>query len=100
MERIDEFANKGWRKLAAQLAEGLILVEEITDFEIINFRKEQCLKCPNMDKENKMCGICKCFLSIKTKAKTNRTPNGIQVTHCPIGNWNDKEIADHYNSKK
>lgn len=102
MGGLDEsFTNKGWRKLAAELAGGVLVIEETTDFALINFRREQCVACPNMDKKNKMCKICTCFLSEKTKSITNRTLTGeVQVTHCPIGNWNDKEIADHYNNLK
>lgn len=99
-EGLDErFTVKGWRKLAGMIAQGLVVVQPLNDDALTEWRRDQCWGCDEIDKKNIMCKKCGCFLEEKTKAKTNRTITGdIVVTHCPLGKWNDIEIANHYNN--
>lgn len=95
----DLFVVRGWRKIAGLIARGLIVETPLNNPELTEWRRDQCLQCPNMDRKNIMCNICKCFLEEKTLAKTNKLITGdIVVTHCPEGKWNDLEIANFYNN--
>lgn len=87
---VDEFESKGLKKLVLNVIEGVIVEEPLTDPEIILERQKICSSCEDMDRKNKMCKICKCFLEIKTKSKVNKKPNGkSEITHCPVNKWLD-----------
>lgn len=78
-------------------ADGLLAVEKHGDQELADFRMSKCNECPHMELENgePVCGICGCYLDIKIHCLTNRDFKGrLQVTHCPIGRWGDKELAE------
>jgi len=79
------------------LAENLI-VKEGVDTETADWRFEICLKCPYRDAEENKCLQCGCFLDLKTASRVNWRPskNRNEITHCPLGKWNDKEIANEY----
>lgn len=95
----DRFEVTGLRKLMGKAAAGLLVVEPLNNPELTEFRRDQCWECPNRDPKNLTCNICKCFLEEKTLSLTNRTKKfGIEITHCPIGNWNDIEIVEYYKS--
>lgn len=96
----DRFKVTGWRFLLKGIAAGLIVDELLKDEEIVHFRRVTCLACPEMNHEHKTCNVCGCFLDLKTRSKTNRTKRGIEVTHCPLGKWDDKDIAEHYAEQK
>ncbi|HQU61468.1 MAG TPA: hypothetical protein PLU64_19805, partial [Saprospiraceae bacterium] len=62
-------------------------------------RMNACRACPNFDKESQQCGVCLCYMDVKTTLLRNRNPykgGRIEVTHCPEGRWGDIEIANHY----
>lgn len=65
------------------------------DAETIAFRKAQCNLCPF--RQDDKCGICKCFIDIKTTTKVNRRIDGTkEVTHCPKGRWKDQNLVSFY----
>lgn len=79
-----------------------VIVKEETDIETAIKRSLICGGCERNDKtENGPYGVCmdcKCFLDLKPKSKTNWNPkkNRNEITHCPNGFWNDKDIANIY----
>lgn len=74
------------------------LVVDDVPVEVAEYRYNVCLSCDKRKADTDQCGICNCFLQLKTGAKTNINPlkGRTEITHCPIGRWNDKEIANHY----
>jgi hypothetical protein len=57
-----------------------------------------CKICDKYNAEDDKCTVCGCFMEIKTGTKIHRNPLKLrtEVTHCPLGKWADKEIANHY----
>lgn len=75
-----------------------ILVESETDNATAQKRLDVCNTCDHrLEKENK-CGVCGCFLDLKSKSLENYNPKKLrtEITHCPIGNWGDLELANFY----
>jgi hypothetical protein len=81
-----------------KLAAAKILVEEEIEQEIADWRMGICFACPVLDKKEIRCKACKCFMEVKTKAKTNFNPKKLryEITHCPMGKWSDLELANEY----
>ena len=82
-----------------QLAKITLAVEEHGVPELSEFRLNICRACENFEKEMEQCGVCGCFMDIKTTLFTNRNPHAagrIEITHCPLGKWMDKHIANAY----
>jgi hypothetical protein len=78
-------------------ADGLLAVEKHGDTELSKFRMSKCNECPHKKMENgePVCGVCGCYLDIKIHCLTNRDKHGkVQITHCPIGRWDDAEFAE------
>lgn len=77
-------------------AKGLVLDD--VPFDVSEFRYQTCKTCDKRKPETDQCGICNCFLKLKSGSKTNINPlrARTEITHCPLGKWNDKEIANHY----
>jgi hypothetical protein len=73
-------------------------VELLKDRALVDFRMNTCRGCNKFDKEEQTCGVCGCFMDVKTTHKTTRNLKKLRIetTHCPMGKWNDKEIANHY----
>lgn len=91
-----------WLDEIAKTAAMEVLVLELVPNDLRDFRRSVCETCPNLlnpgDLKTWRCGACGCWLEEKTKALRNRSlqrPKG-EVTHCPNGFWNDKDIANHY----
>lgn len=66
--------------------------------ELAEWRMSVCRACPDFKPKNQKCGVCGCYLEIKTACYTNRNPKKMRTefTHCPNGKWNDKELANQY----
>lgn len=67
--------------------------------ELAEFRMNVCRACEHFESEMEQCGKCGCFMDIKTRLFTNRNPKNagrIEITHCPLGKWQDKHIANAY----
>lgn len=77
-------------------AKGLVIDE--VEKEIADKRYSTCLGCDKRKPETDQCGICNCFLQLKSSSKTNHNPLSIrqEITHCPIGRWDDKQTANYY----
>ena len=79
------------------IAETVILKERVSDDEA-DERFSICLGCDRRASEENTCLECGCFLDLKTSAKTNWNARKLrnEITHCPLGRWNDKKIANLY----
>lgn len=90
-----------WLEKAKKLAAEKIFVLEQADQETANMRWDTCWHCDKMEHEKKICTICGCYIEIKIWAKTSRSPARPmgEVTHCPLGKWNDLEITNYYRAE-
>lgn len=81
-----------------ELAAKKVLQVSQVDPEIQKFRMSVCLQCEKRDTESNKCKVCKCFLAVKTDTAENLNPKKLryEITHCPLGRWNDLETANQY----
>lgn len=83
------------RDLLKLAATKLVVTEMHNDPDLEEKRSSICATCPN--NKDGVCSVCGCFLEVKVKAKTNRTKTGrIEVTHCPLGKWDDQDLVEYY----
>jgi len=69
----------------------------LADQQTIEMRKRACANC---DKNiSGKCQICGCYLEIKWETKVNFNPKKLknEITHCPLGKWEDKLIVNFLN---
>ena len=83
-------------KITEKIIRGLLVKEELEDPKVVEFRRGECGKCDM--RVDKKCGICKCFITIKTESKVHLEIEKMEYrqTHCPLGIWNDKDVANIY----
>ncbi len=82
----------------------LLVVEPLNNPTITNNREIKCRgsettkPCMFYNKERDQCKVCKCFIKEKASSKTNYNPKKlhIEITHCPMGWWDDADIASLY----
>ena len=81
-----------------KLAADKVLVEAHVSEDTAAFRMGECMACPRLDKEHMRCKVCKCYVEVKTTSERNFNPKRLrnEITHCPLGKWNDIEIANEY----
>ena len=100
------FTNKIIKELGSKI--GSLLVEEPLNNPIIEeARKNKCRgsadikPCLFYKKDTDQCKVCSCFIDVKASAKTNYSlkKNEIEITHCPMGWWEDADIAHKYRSR-
>lgn len=79
------------------IAENVIVREQVGEEEAA-MRFNVCLGCDRRDEKENTCKECGCFLDLKCGAKTNWNAKKLrtEITHCPLGKWNDKETANVY----
>lgn len=77
------------------------LVHERVEPEEKTRRLAICEPCRFFDGESRKCKVCKCFMDVKTGAKTNFNPDQLrnEITHCPKGFWGDVDTANIYREK-
>lgn len=87
-----------WIDDAKRVAAAAVLVREKVDAATADFRGRVCTACSRLDREKLRCKECGCYLKSKVWAKVNRSPARPlgEVTHCPLGKWRDRDIANHY----
>jgi len=87
------------KKTAAKF---FLAVEELPDIKEADRRMNICLGCDKFRNDDQTCGVCGCFMDVKTKLKTNHDGlfGKVIETHCPLGRWGDKEIANKYRRLK
>ncbi len=88
-----EIKNRALHLLAAT-----VIVKDVVEGEEADRRMEVCFSCEKRNENENVCNVCGCFLDLKTSAKTNWNARKLrnEITHCPLGRWNDKEIANLY----
>ncbi len=86
-------------KILSKVAEVALTVEKLDDPELKKFRITTCEGCKVFNPDGRTCGICTCPMDAKAGILTNKNPLHLfrhELTHCPLGKWNDKEVANHY----
>ena len=79
----------------------MLAVEEHGIEQLTERRIKTCEDCSAFDAKERKCTACGCFMDIKSKLTTNRTPTGgIELTHCPNGLWGDIHITNMYRKLK
>lgn len=83
---------------AKRLIAEQIIVESMVGDDTARWRMSICTSCEHRDAHNNTCKLCGCFLDLKTKTAINYSTKRLrsEITHCPDGRWNDKQIADFY----
>lgn len=92
-----ELKNKVLAKVAGMVLE----VEPLNDDELKAERVRICEGNAGVcfDVDNRKCKICGCYIDAKSGIKINRNPDkGMrsEVTHCPLGKWDDMDLVNHY----
>ena len=90
--------NKIYTRFLKAGAKIVFEVELLKDPALVEFRMNTCRGCDLLDPEDLTCGVCGCFMDVKTTQKLSRNLKKLrtETTHCPEGLWNDKEVANHY----
>jgi len=85
--------------IKALLARHLV-IEKATSQTKLN-RLNVCNSCEFLREKERMktCAVCGCFLELKAASliNINHHKRRIEITHCPMGKWNDKWIVNEYN---
>lgn len=86
------------KNIALRLIAGNVIVREKVGAKKQEARMAVCFGCPSRDEKQNVCDVCGCFLDLKTGAKTNWNAKKFrnEITHCPLGKWNDKDTANIY----
>ena len=81
-----------------RLAASAILVKGTVDEATAEKRMQACLGCDKRIEAQNKCGACGCYLDLKTKTSVNRNIKKMrnEITHCPLGKWDDKDTANIY----
>jgi ribosomal protein L32 len=87
-----------WFDEVKKLAAAKILVMEQTDPQTAEMRWKTCWQCDQMEHTHKTCLQCGCYIEAKIWSKISRSPSRPmgEITYCPLGKWNDKELTNHY----
>lgn len=81
------------------VAKIVLSVEKHNLPELTAFRMNTCKRCDKFESEDETCGVCGCFMDVKTELFSNINPTvlgRIEITHCPLGKWKDMHIANAY----
>ncbi|MCA9366771.1 hypothetical protein KC887_00700 [Candidatus Kaiserbacteria bacterium] len=91
--------KKAFRNVLKKSAAAALSAGEHNNPALTIARMNTCKACPNFNKETLQCGVCGCYMDVKTTLLRNRNPYAmgrVEVTHCPEGRWGDAEIANYY----
>lgn len=91
--------KRAFRKAAKAGAKAVLSAGEHNNEALTIARMNACRACPNFDADSQQCGVCGCYMDVKTTLLRNHNPykgGRIEITHCPEGRWGDAEIANHY----
>lgn len=96
-DKLRKFKNE----ILTAIAKEVLVVERMDDIDLVNWRKRQCEKniCAYFNAKDRMCMKCECYVDAKTVMKINNNPHKMmrhEITHCPEGMWNDKDIVNLY----
>lgn len=85
-------------KILKLAAETTLVIEEVEP-EVKAKRLAVCEGgCGFLNKVSRKCRSCGCYVDAKAGSKQNRNPTKLrfEITHCPKGKWDDKELANQY----
>jgi len=91
-------ADKLFHKAKANIARFAFKGEHVP-IEIRQMRVDRCKGCKRyFDEENIECLKCGCVLEVKWNLKEFRNPLALrnEIAHCPMGKWDDIDIANYY----
>lgn len=91
-------ADKLYRKAKHNLSQ-IAFVGNKVDDELRQKRIEACKGCLKyFDEENEECLKCGCVLKTKWNLKEFFNPIKLrnEIAHCPLGKWDDLDIANYY----
>lgn len=83
-------------KILKTVAEAAFSVEYVDD-QTYQFRLSRCGTCDFFS--NGKCKKCGCYMEVKAATRIHKNPKRKmrkEVTHCPIGMWEDKEFAEFF----
>lgn len=88
-------------KLFGGLAKELFTVSLLNDEILEAKRKSICESNSNscFDSEGRRCKVCTCPIDAKAGLMFNKNASKLfrtELTHCPLGKWNDKDVANYY----
>lgn len=88
----------GYLDEIGKLLAATVLVSENVEDEVAKWRMSICQCCEKIDRGALRCKVCKCYLEVKTGSRVNANPKKFrqEITHCPLGKWNDLEVANEY----
>lgn len=97
-------STKLFKKVFVKMAEVILIAEELPEeirHKTKRFREKVCNNNSGIcyDKNKDKCKECGCIISAKSKMLKNyniKKNMRVEITHCPLGKWNDEEIAEHY----
>lgn len=91
-------------KTVGPLVGSALVVEKLNNPTVRNFRQQTCRgdvekgikPCSFYNPDRDQCKVCKCFISEKSDSKVNYNPYKLrnEVTHCPMGWWDDQEVLE------
>lgn len=92
------FCKMNLYTIALRLAAKTFIVKEKVENEVQVLRWPICEGCPKRDTKENKCTVCGCFLDLKIESKINWNAKRFrnEITHCPLGKWNDIETANLY----
>lgn len=95
MTALNDIITKAKRLIAEQL-----IVESSVDDDTARWRMSICMSCEHRNSQDNTCKLCGCFLELKTKSEVNYSLKRLrsEITHCPDGRWDDKQLAEFYRS--
>lgn len=88
-----------FRNVLKKSASIVLSAGEHNDEALTLSRMNTCKRCENFNSETMQCGICGCYMDVKTTLLRNRNPYAagrVEITHCPQGRWGDLDIANYY----
>lgn len=116
MEALRQIEVKVRKQLKKKLAKGFLIEKELNNPFLEEMRKTTCMggkgkkPCDLYDAVRDECTKCGCIIEYKVATLVNRNitkgtwteladGGRLEQTHCPLGKWMDKEIANFYRLK-
>ncbi len=90
--------SKAINSIERYIAEALITTGDDVSDDVMEWRLYVCRDCEHADWHSNKCTVCGCFLDLKAKSRVNWNLKKFrkEVTHCPLGKWNDADLAEFY----
>lgn len=95
---VPDFIREWKNNILKTIANEVLVERRIKDKQVIVWRKAVCISNGDtcFNSKDRICTKCECYIDAKATMEIHTNPaKGFrsQVTHCPLGLWNDLEIA-------